>query len=378
METTETKRLAQAERIIEDVVKDDTNRTDLRLQLLEATAARLGGWDLEAFQHRFGITPLARVEALLDHAKDLVCSLDATGIPPALSLSALAREVLDDTSRRSKGAYHTDFRLALHLAHSVESKLSTGAKVVDPACGAGMLLAAVSFVASRDDPMLASDWLRNSVYAADLSPLALRGTLLSLAALTNDLDALETMWEKWRAQDSLLAPDEIWDSMAPEGFDIVLANPPWEKVKLTRHEFIKAQGSHRHYGSSYSISALNGYKQAKSRRARLAAQLSERYPSLATGDPDLYVAFTELLLRLTRIGGSGVFIVPGGLIRSKNTESLRRGLDHIFEGHLFHSNGESSTALCHRHSLQIPPGKLRQNRQRRAKGQPGRPSTCDC
>ena len=156
--------------------------------------------------------------------------------------------------------------------------------------------------------------------------MALRGTLLALSALTDDLDSLQAMRQKWRTQDSLLAPDEVWLSMARDGFDVVVANPPWEKVKLTRHEFIKARGSDRHYGSSYSEDGLAGYETAKSQKVRLAADLVSRYPSLARGEPDLYVAFTELALKLTRAGGMGALIVPGGLIRSKNTEGLRREL----------------------------------------------------
>ncbi len=327
MDTIETKRLAVADALIDSLVGNRVaHRTELRFQLLEATAARIGGFDLGAFQARFQIDPLVPVERLIDGAKEIVKSVDDTGIPPALCLSALARETLDDASRRSKGAYHTDFRLALHLAQSVESKLSLGTKVVDPACGAGILLTAVSIVACRSDRILASDWLRYSVYAADLSPLALRGALLSLAALTDNLDSLEAMRKKWRSQDSLLASDMVWRSMAPNGFDLVVANPPWEKVKLTRHEFIKARGSHRHYGSSYSDVTLAGYESAKAKKAHLAAQLVRRFPSLARGDPDLYVAFTELLLKLTRESGSGALIVPGGLIRSLSTESLRREL----------------------------------------------------
>ncbi len=325
-QTIETRRLAAVEATINAFVGDRVDGPELRLQLLEAAAARLGGFDLESFYSRFGIVPIERLGYLLDHARGVVKCLDDTGIHPALCLSALARETLAATSRRAKGAYHTDFRLARYLANGTERKLLPGVKIVDPACGAGILLTAVSIVACRSDRILASDWLRHSVYAADLSPTALRGTLLALSALTDDLDSLQEMRRRWRTQDSLLAPDEVWHSMAPDGFDVVVANPPWEKVKLTRHEFIKAKGSDRHYGSSYSGDVLDGYESAKSEKARLASDLLSRYPCLAHGEPDLYVAFTDLILRLTRIGGTGALIVPGGLIRSKNTEDLRREL----------------------------------------------------
>ena len=326
METVESRRLAPVDAAIEAVVGDRSDGDELRLQLLEAVAARLGGFDLESFQSRFGVEPIEDRASLLDQAREVVKCIDDTGIHPALCLSALARETLDANARRAKGAYHTDFRLAQYLAQGTSAKLQPGVKVVDPACGAGILLTAVSIVACRSDRILASDWLRHSVYAADLSPMALRGTLLALSALTDDLDSLQAMREKWQTQDSLLAPEEVWPSMARDGFDVVVANPPWEKVKLTRHEFIKARGSDRHYGSSYSEDGLVGYETAKSQKARLAADLVSRYPSLARGEPDLYVAFTELALTLTRDGGMGALIVPGGLIRSKNTEGLRREL----------------------------------------------------
>ncbi len=325
--TVEGKRLAKVDAYITKCIGHHSGNDDeLRFQLLEAASSRLGGFPFEGFCAQFGIKPLVAPERLLDDAKGIVQLLDDTGIHPSLCLSALAREALDHTEQRNNGAYHTDFRLASHLAHSVETHLREGAKVIDPACGAGILLTAVSIAACGPDRILASEWLRHSVYAADLSPMALRGTRLSLASLTDDLDAIFAMYAHWRAQDSLLAPDAEWLGLSPDGFDIVIANPPWEKVKLTRHEYIKASGETRDYGTSYSLQSLAGYDAAKSQRAAMAGSLIERYPVLAKGEPDLYVAFTELLYKLTRTGGHGTLLVPAGLIRSLNTETLRRAL----------------------------------------------------
>lgn len=325
--TVEGKCLAKADAYISQCLRRYCGHNDeLRFQLLEAASARLGGFDFQAFCSKFSITPLIALERLLDDAKSLVQLLDDTGIHPSLCLSALAREALDQSEQRNSGAYHTDFRLALHLAQSVEAHFKKGAKVLDPACGAGILLTAVSIVACGPDRLLASEWLRESVYAADLSRLALRGTRLSLASLTDDLDAISTMYSHWRAQDSLLAPDAIWLELSEDGFDVVIANPPWEKVKLTRHEYARANGDNRDYGTSYRLQSLAGYEEAKNERAAMAGSLIERYPVLAKGEPDLYVAFTELLYKLTRAGGHGALLVPAGLIRSLSTETLRRAL----------------------------------------------------
>lgn len=325
--TVEGKRLAKADAYITQYLRRYRgNNEELRFQLLEAVSARLGGFDFQAFCSKFAIKPLMAPERLLDDAKALVLLLSDTGIHPSLCLSALAREALDHSEQRNNGAYHTDFRLALHLAHSVELHFTKGAKVLDPACGAGILLTAVSIVACGPDRLLASEWLRESVYAADLSPLALRGTRLSLASLTDDLDAIATMYARWRAQDSLLVPDATWLELSEDGFDVVIANPPWEKVKLTRHEYAKANGETRDYGASYRLQSLAGYEKAKTERAAMAGSLIERYPVLAKGEPDLYVAFTELLYKLTRVSGHGALLVPAGLIRSLSTETLRRAL----------------------------------------------------
>ena len=326
--TMETKRLAKTDAIIARLVTSapPNARTELRLQLLEAAASRFGGFDLEAFLDRFSLKPVKRVGQLIDDARAIVQSIDDCGIHPALALSALARETLDEPERRTSGAYHTDFRLALHLARCAEHRLKPDIKVIDPACGAGILLAAVSAVACRSDRILASEWIRNCVYAADLSPLALRGSLIALSTFSDDLDALASMRAKWQVQDSLLVTDDEWTTLAPDGFDLVVANPPWEKIKLSRHEYSKANGESRHYGASYREESLTGYETAKSTKAKLASQLVRRYPALASGEPDLYVAFTELSLKLTRPGGSGSLIVPAGLIRSLNTRHLRTEL----------------------------------------------------
>ncbi|PWR02369.1 restriction endonuclease [Meridianimarinicoccus roseus] len=325
--TLEIQRLKKAEAYISECLAGfDTDTHEMRFQLLEAASSRIGGFDFCAFRTHWKIEDILPPEHLLDAAKTLVQLLDASGIHPALCLSALAREALDDASQRHSGAYHTDFRLALHLARSLEPHLCEGIKVIDPACGAGMLLTAVSIVACGPDRILSSEWLRHSVFAADLSPQALRGTRIALAALTDNLEAIIAMDAHWRVHDSLLAPDTRWQELSKDGFDVVVANPPWEKVKLTRHEYAKANGQARDYGTSYQLASLAGYEAAKNRRSALAESLVERYPLLAKGEPDLYVAFTELLYKITRPGGHGALLVPAGLIRSLSTEALRRAL----------------------------------------------------
>ena len=299
---------------------------EARFQLLEGVASRLGGFDLAAFHERFGHAPLEAIDHCSITARRVIEAIMQTGITPALAVSALAREALTQSSRRNSGAYHTDFRLASHLARRLVPALRPGAKVIDPACGAGILLTALMSEACGGDRRLAAEWLAEGVSAADMSVNALRGCLLSLACLTDDLDALEKMYRRWLHGNSLTCSMTIWERMAPDGFDAVIANPPWEKVKLTRHEFLQANGQVRHYGADYTALDLGEYVARSDSTKRYARSLASLHSSAGTGETDLYMAFSDLARKLLRPGGEAALLVPAGLIRSKTTEPLRREL----------------------------------------------------
>ncbi|MEP2761483.1 MULTISPECIES: N-6 DNA methylase [Alphaproteobacteria] len=315
--------------VVDDFVRSYKGKQqEARFQLLEAAASRFGGFDLALYHRAFKIKPVVGRDVLLAAARNVVANIEASGIPPALAVSALTREALDDAAQRQSGAYHTDFRLAQHLASSVAPALKPGSKVIDPACGAGILLAAVTIVACGADRRLTSEWLSNCVFAADLSLNALRGTQIALACLTDDVTALKKMRANWRVQDSLLAGLAEWTKVAQKGFDVVVANPPWEKIKITRHEFIRAEGMHRHYGAIYDSFDAQKYESRKAEVESYGVELALRYPTLRSGEPDFYVAFTELLFNLAKRGGSIGLLLPAGLIRSQNTQFLR---EHLFD-----------------------------------------------
>jgi Alw26I/Eco31I/Esp3I family type II restriction m6 adenine DNA methyltransferase len=299
---------------------------EARLQLLEACSARFGGFDLHAFQLAFGIKTLDTTKRLIELASPISAAIEATPIHPALALSALARESLDEADRKSTGAYHTDFRLAQRLAELAAPRLTHRSRVIDPACGAGILLAALSIAVCGRDRAKLTEWLSNGVCAADLSKNSLRAAVLALASLTDDVKALSTMRKRWLCGDSLLADMKVWEKMAPSGFDAVIGNPPWEKVKLSRHEFLKSMGAERHYGSSTKGIDEARFTVQRDEVASYSRKLLSRYPDLANGEPDLYIAFTSLFLEICRPDGVVAALVPGGLIRSQGTKSVRQKL----------------------------------------------------
>lgn len=297
---------------------------ELRLQILEATSARFGGFDVGGFHDAFNIRSKRSPTELLESAAPVASAIERLPIHPALALSALARETLDAHDRRSTGAYHTDFRLATKLAQLAAPKLTPTSKVIDPASGAGILLAALTHSVCGLDRAKAAHWLSHGVCAADLSANSLRATLLSLASFTDDLEILKSMRDRWYCGDSLMADSKVWTAMAPEGFDAVIGNPPWEKVKLSRHEFLRSSGTHRHYGAQ--IHGINEERFAAQRGevANYSRRLLARYPNLGSGEPDLYIAFTDLFFDLCKEQGVVAALVPGGLIRSQGTHAIRK------------------------------------------------------
>lgn len=297
---------------------------ELRLQVLEAASARFGGFDLAAFHEAFEVKSMRPAAELLELAAPVASAIERSPIHPALALSALAREALHEQDRKSTGAYHTDFRLATRLAQLAAPKLTHKSRVIDPASGAGILLAALTHAVCGMDRAKTAHWLTHGVCAADLSANSLRAALLALASFTDDVSALKAMRQRWYCGDSLMADRKVWTAMAPEGFDAVIGNPPWEKVKLSRHEFLKSLGTKRHYGAQ--IHGLDEVRFAQQREevANYSGRLLARYPDLGNGEPDLYIAFTHLFFELCKEQGVVAALIPGGLIRSQGTQAMRQ------------------------------------------------------
>lgn len=304
----------------------NSNPFEARLQILEACAARFGGFSLGDFHKSFGVQSIDQQDQLLELATSVTSAIERCPMHPALALSALARETLDEAGRKNTGAYHTDFRLAERLAQLAPAELTHKGTAIDPACGAGILLVALTIAVCGRDRTKIAHWLANGVYAADLSENSLRAALLSLASMTDDLNALITMRSHWRCGDSLLMDSGTWSELSPDGFDVVVGNPPWEKVKLSRHEFLKSTGNDRHYGAEMNDLDEAQFKVKRDVVADYSKLLAKRFPDLATGEPDLYIAFTALFFTLCKPGGTVAALVPGGLIRSQGTESVRRRL----------------------------------------------------
>lgn len=305
----------------------DVPARDARLEVLEAVASRLGGWRLDEYRQLDDEMRHLDEDVVLAASDEVLDVLGRVAISPTFALCALARPELVSSDRRKDGVYYTDFRLAQLVADGLLRDVNATTTVVDAACGTGILLAAVVLKACGNDGRRRGRMLAEGVSGADLSDAALRGARLALASLTDSLDAVAAMTARLRLQDSLILGLEAWHDVAPQGFDVVVGNPPWEKLKVSRHEYLLASGVDRHYGDDYAVSDTSDkILEERGRRGAYAATLNELYPLQGSGEPDLYKAFFELSCRLAGPDGQLGLLVPAGLIRSDGTRRLREFL----------------------------------------------------
>jgi hypothetical protein len=148
--------------------------------------------------------------------------------------------------------------------------------------------------------------------------------------------------------------------LAAGGFDCVLGNPPWERIKLQEEEFFatrhglvaaaknKAERSQRIEWLAQGTLARNLYPElahgegeAALERAVYAAFITERrnaeatslfahlkledgarYPLTGVGDVNTYALFAETFFNLTRADGRAGFIVPTGIATDDSTKGF--------------------------------------------------------
>ena len=119
------------------------------------------------------------------------------------------------------------------------------------------------------------------------------------------------------------------------GFDVVLGNPPWERVKLQEQEFFakrepsiaKARNASARKKLIAALPATNPVVWKEWSRATRAAQglshfvrQSGRYPLCGKGDVNTYALFAEHNWRVLAPRSCAGFIVPGGIVTDDTTK----------------------------------------------------------
>ncbi len=139
-------------------------------------------------------------------------------------------------------------------------------------------------------------------------------------------------------------PDVFLKQDGPSGFDVVLGNPPWERIKLQDKEFFATRSraiadAPRASERKKMIESLKKeapevyreYKQELYAAESISRYLrhSELYPLTGRGDINTYSVFSERMWRLLCPGGHAGVIVPTGIATDKNNhEFIRTLVDH--------------------------------------------------
>jgi hypothetical protein len=151
-------------------------------------------------------------------------------------------------------------------------------------------------------------------------------------------------------------PLEFPDIMEAGGFDVVLGNPPWERIKLQEQEFFAARepeiaealnAAARGKLIAKLKEAVPGTRQralyeefetakraaeASSVLARIAGKDGGRFPLTGRGDVNTYALFAELFANLASPRGRAGVIVPTGIAHA-DTNKYFFG-DLVESGHL--------------------------------------------
>ncbi|HOW85617.1 MAG TPA: N-6 DNA methylase [Candidatus Aminicenantes bacterium] len=130
-------------------------------------------------------------------------------------------------------------------------------------------------------------------------------------------------------------PLEFPEVFAQGGFDVVLSNPPWERIKLQEQEFFAVRDNNIAEAPNKAVRARM-IKELESSHSPLFAEYMEavrhaesasrflrhggKFPLAGRGDINTYAVFAELARALTRPGGRSGIIIPSGIATDDTTK----------------------------------------------------------
>ena len=262
---------------------------------------------------------------------------------PVVEDGKLRLRPVGNAERRHRGAFSTPPVYAGALARRALSRWSAGddqpvPTVVDPACGAGALLRAV--LARLLAAGVPGAQVARALHGVDADPVAV---LLCRAALAADLTLAgydcrpEQLADRIVAGDALLGatplrpaagPGVVWHELFPHalarpdaavdpvtgwqgGFDVVVANPPWERLKVHARDW-----------DGTPPPGLRGDRAGAARALRDVG----RHPLTGAGELNAYLPFVETCWRLLAPRGRAALLVPAGIASDRSAARLLEAL----------------------------------------------------
>ncbi|MHA1937495.1 MAG: Eco57I restriction-modification methylase domain-containing protein [Candidatus Thorarchaeota archaeon] len=271
--------------------------------------------------------------------------------------------------QRVLGAYYTPREVSDYIAElTLHSMVKSLAKkngfeflkddmmLVDPACGPGVFLLSAIRVCGRQFPDIplhdVARMMRSNLYGVDLDKAALEIADISLTIMCREQvgDSRTTSLERTlREGNSLISLNGWnglenhegyfeepksrnsfeWRSQFPEvfdgrgGFDALLMNPPYERLKPNLAEFMRERllsGSRKVHSDEFETYKTRLLEDLQYYRNSGEYRLANRHTL------DTYRLFIERSLNLVKDGGVIGFIVPSTVLGDLSAEQLRRSI----------------------------------------------------
>ncbi|MCY7234946.1 HsdM family class I SAM-dependent methyltransferase [Streptococcus dysgalactiae subsp. equisimilis] len=201
--------------------------------------------------------------------------------------------IYSDNDRKKNGIYFTPKKIAnlmgcysLHIKNTIDIP-----NIFDPAIGSGIFLLTIAKELVKSSNVDIIKIIENHLFGVDIVKENVILSKILLGTLSYELKrSLPKKFNLVQLDSLSLTEKSVKSLFSIEHFDIVISNPPYVS------------------GEQISDDTKIYFK---------------HYPNTVYGNPDLYIPFFELGLKLLKPSGIGAFITPNSYFRSQNGKKLR-------------------------------------------------------